>query len=86
MSDLVKRLRNPSFFDPCQPICLEAADEIERLDRQVAAMVEAGIMTETEAKEFVLDDMRKWAGTECPLPYTHEFLSCLLEYEKDRMK
>jgi hypothetical protein len=31
MSDIVERLRNVAVLEWCEPMCVEAADEIERL-------------------------------------------------------
>ena len=64
MTDLVKRLRD--FWEKGEPLpgkaILEAADEIERLNWKIDEMLDAGIMDTTEARKFVLDDMREWAS------------------------
>jgi len=38
--DIVERLRNVSKVEPHEPLCMEAADEIERLREVIANMTE----------------------------------------------
>jgi len=41
MHDIVERLRNVSKVEPHEPLCMEAADEIERLRKALTGLYEA---------------------------------------------